>query len=43
MKKIFVVFLVSFVNVSAQELFIQGEDQYKGSIKDICEGNMKEI
>ena len=33
MKKIFVVFLVSFVNVSAQELFIQGEDQYKGSIK----------
>jgi len=33
MKKIFVIFLVSFVNVSAQELFIQGEDQYKGSIK----------
>ena len=33
MKKIFVVFLVSFVNVSSQELFIQGEDQYKGSIK----------
>ena len=33
MKKIFVVILVSFVNVSAQELFIQGEDQYKGSIK----------
>ena len=24
---------MSFVNVSAQELFIQGEDQYKGSIK----------
>ena len=33
MKKIFVIFLVSLVNVSAQELFIQGEDQYKGSIK----------
>lgn len=33
MKKIFVIFLVFFVNVSAQELFIQGEDQYKGSIK----------
>ena len=33
MKKIFVIFLVSFVNVSAQELFIQGEDQYKGSLK----------
>ena len=33
MKKIFVIFIVSLVNVSAQELFIQGEDQYKGSIK----------
>ena len=33
MKKIFVIFLVFLVNVSAQELFIQGEDQYKGSIK----------
>ena len=33
MKKIFVIFLVSLANISAQELFIQGEDQYKGSIK----------
>ena len=33
MKKIFVIFLVSLLNTSAQELFIQGEDQYKGSIK----------
>ena len=33
MKKIFVIVLVSVINISAQELFIQGEDQYKGSIK----------
>lgn len=33
MKKIFVIVLLSVVNISAQELFIQGEDQYKGSIK----------